>query len=403
MLHRLSELVLFTCLLLATNAASQNAGGTMNLDPMERKANEEVQAVTWELVPRLKEQAVSGDAHAQMILGLLIESEKFEGLKDQHPIVWLIPAAEHGEAVAQFHLVGYYISGSGVPQSLEKSIYWCRKAADSGHLFAQTTLGGKYRLGLGVAKSGREAEKWWKRAAEAGFPPAQLMLAGLYKDGFDDVPADPLEAEKWTRLAAEHGYEPAKASLGESMLGPQGVPTDPTRAETLFRETADKGDVYAQYRLGMMCKRGTGAGGKIDLREALHWLQQSADLGYAPAQVELGKMHAEGDGVTQSWELALDWYRKAAEAGLGYGMYRVGGMYEDGLGTPKNPVEAFKWYSIAAGLEFPHAAEARDALLPKMAPAELSQARAEADQWMNAHPWQMEHNKGGRYTYLVAR
>ena len=66
------------------------------------------------------------------------------------------------------------------------------------------------------------------------------------------------------------------------------------------------------------------------------------------AQVDLGHMYAEGDGVDQDFAEAAKWYRKAAEQGYKIAQYLIGGMYKEGKGVPQDYDEAVKWFRKAA-------------------------------------------------------
>jgi len=66
---------------------------------------------------------------------------------------------------------------------------------------------------------------------------------------------------------------------------------------TKFRETradAERGDVVAQYNLGMMYADGRGVA--QDDAQALTWFRKAADQGNAGAQDKLGFMYVNGRG-----------------------------------------------------------------------------------------------------------
>jgi TPR repeat protein len=76
---------------------------------------------------------------------------------------------------------------------------------------------------------------------------------------------------------------------------------------------AEQGDALAQVILGLMYNNGEGV--PQDHAEALRWYRLAAAQGYAEAQVDLGLMHDLGRGVPQDDAEALRWYRLAAAQG----------------------------------------------------------------------------------------
>jgi TPR repeat protein len=89
--------------------------------------------------------------------------------------------------------------------------------------------------------------------------------------------------------------------------------------DTAFFETtkalAEKGNIQAQYTLGVMYSYGVGIK-RRDLKEGLRWDRKSADQGGAYAPYRLGLMYANGVRVSKSHKEAVKWYRKSAEQGL---------------------------------------------------------------------------------------
>src|SRR6478672_10728140 len=83
------------------------------------------------------------------------------------------------------------------------------------------------------------------------------------------------------------------------------VPT--TKAST---QTPDAKALYAE---GKRYIKGDGVA--QDHTKAAEYLRQSAELGYAFAQNDLGALYAKGWGVKQDYDKAARWYRKAAENG----------------------------------------------------------------------------------------
>jgi TPR repeat protein len=52
---------------------------------------------------------------------------------------------------------------------------------------------------------------------------------------------------------------------------------------------------------------------------AAELFRKAADMGYAPAQYNLGYCYKYGDGVPRDLAASAEWYRKAAEQGIGVG------------------------------------------------------------------------------------
>jgi TPR repeat protein len=77
-------------------------------------------------------------------------------------------------------------------------------------------------------------------------------------------------------------------------------------------------------------------------------VRAKADAGDAPAQAELGRLYAKGEGVTNSYKEAAKWFRLAAEKGNAEGQFGLGELCDAGQGVPKDSVEALKWYQLAA-------------------------------------------------------
>ena len=60
------------------------------------------------------------------------------------------------------------------------------------------------------------------------------------------------------------------------------------------------------------------------------------------AQYHLGMMYEDGHGVKQKYVEALKWYRLAATRGSAVAQTNIGRMYEYGRGVPRDMAEAVK-------------------------------------------------------------
>lgn len=93
------------------------------------------------------------------------------------------PLAETGDAKAQINLGIMYFQGKGVAHDNSEAAKWLQKAAVQGLAAAQSNLGVLYREGLGVKRNYHQAMAWFRLAADQGNTDAQLdgnLLAPTY-------------------------------------------------------------------------------------------------------------------------------------------------------------------------------------------------------------------------------
>ena len=131
---------------------------------------------------------------------------------------------------------------------------------------------------------------------------------------------------------------------------------------------------------GLMLGIGSSALGQVDAE-----LLRKAKAGDAVAQVILGVMYDDGDGVPENDAEAVKWYRKAADQGVPEAQFLLGGMYDDGEGVPENYVLAHMWLNLARAQGLANAKTALDLLIPKMTNAQIAEAQRMAAEWHEKH------------------
>lgn len=115
--------------------------------------------------------------------------------------------------------------------------------------------------------------------------------------------------EEW-RPAAIAGDADAQFNLGQAYKLGRGVPVDPTLAESWFRKAAAQGHVQAADNYGLaLFQLGKRA-------EAQPWLEKSVARGEPRAQLVLGTMLFNGDGVTRDYPRAYALMTLASQNGL---------------------------------------------------------------------------------------
>ena len=178
-----------------------------------------------------------------------------------------------------------------------------------------------------LAGNKEDALKSLSYAADQGHAPAQWKLARMYAEG-DGVPRDELRAfENFSQVCDRHADEvPESATapfvssafiaLGSYYLN--GIPNstvkaNPVKAREMFAYSASYfGDSEAQLILARLYL--DGIGGAKDTKQALRWLNLSAEKGNRLAQAELGKLLFSGEVGTKQRARGLMWLNLASDA-----------------------------------------------------------------------------------------
>jgi TPR repeat protein len=199
-------------------------------------------------VNELKKHAESGDAVAQLRLGLAYQNGRGVEHDDTEAVGWLRKSAEQGNPHAQVQLGVAYCKGQGVRQDFSEGLKWYRKAAEQGDALGEVNLGGLYEVGLGVAKDDNEAVGWYLKSAAQGNPHGEFNLASMYLDG-KGVPKDDAKGAFWYRKAADQGDSGAQNNLGVLYENGRGVAKDLAEAVRWYRKSAEQGNTHGQENL----------------------------------------------------------------------------------------------------------------------------------------------------------
>ena len=221
---------------------------------------------------------------------------------------WYEKSAEQGNGEAQNKVADFYKQGKGVEKNLQKAIGWYTKSAEQGWSNAKSSLGMCYKNGEGVPKSlvlahmwinlsarGKETEKlleelekkmteeqiedarnrtkdWKNKNSIANLkksiqqgdcdPEAKYSLGMCYKNG-EGVPKSLVLAHMWINLS-----ELEKKSLKrlEKKMTKEQIEDAQNRAKdwkeknsfASTKKSAQQGDPWSQYSLGVYYKNGIG-------------------------------------------------------------------------------------------------------------------------------------------------
>lgn len=235
------------------------------------------------------------------------------------------PAARAGDPYSQRMLGVCYWRGVGVRFDLGSAYDWFCKAAESYDAYANYYLGEMYESGILKPDYESRAMGYYSKASsavpEARFREAVHTLLG--RGGYKD----PQRATEMLRSLAAHRFEPADDVLTNLALLPHEKDqvrewtdladdcfiSNAAKAVELYRKAAEKGNDYAQYRLGECYIEGDGV--KADEREGFRWCLRAAWQGIDEARYNVGVYYYNGIGVAKSFGDAEVWLRRAIKQG----------------------------------------------------------------------------------------
>lgn len=165
---------------------------------------------------------------------------------------------------------------------------------------------------------------------------------------------------------------------------------DFAKAAVEFLLAADKGDVRAQLNLGLLYDQGQGI--EQDHTQAAKWYTRAADNGDDIAQANLAAMYFQGLGVEQSDQAAGSWYEQAARSGNALAQYNLAVLYEAGIGVAADPVQSYAWLEIAKVNGAEVSDEERSALSKQLTDSQRQTAQALVDAFVSGATIEGEGN-----------
>ncbi len=120
---------------------------------------------------------------------------------------------------------------------------------------------------------------------------------------------------------------------------------------------------------------------KGDFKTAAREMKTLAEKGDVKAQVNLGAMYADGQGVPRNYKTAIKWYLRAAKQGDTKAQVNLGEMYMTGQGVRQDYVQALKWNLVAAQAGDADAVRYREQLAAEMSAAQVEDAKRQSRAW----------------------
>ncbi|MBR4952201.1 MAG: SEL1-like repeat protein [Alistipes sp.] len=281
--------------------------------------------------------ASSGDAEAQLYYGLsYVIGYNCEQDYDK-ALEYIQMSANQDFAIGHYVLSVCYDQGIGVKQDIAEAERLCKMAAEHGVVDAQRD----YAVYCMVNKRQDKAAEWIQLAANDGDALAQYYLSYwmINKNYIDDGLA-------CLRESANQGCELAQVSLANMYINGSVEWQNIDLGITMLINLVERDNPYAKYILAACYFNGKGV--NQDLQVALNLLQESANLGYANAMIELAQSYFYGSLMTEKdLEKAFELFMKAAEQGYPMAYFWLGWIYENDMGGIINSLKAKYWYKKA--------------------------------------------------------
>jgi TPR repeat protein len=170
--------------------------------------------------------------------------------------------------------------------------------------------------------------------AKEGNSSAQFDVAGMYQNG-RGVKPDLVKAIEWYKKSAAQNYSKAVTRL-------KLLEANEERFKKVSARAA-KGDAESQYKLGKMYAEGVGV--SIDNAKSTQAFESAAEQGHAKAEYNLGLRHYEGIGVKRNRTTAYKWFKAAADQNDPAAQYYLGKMFAAGSGVKQNYQTSLEWFT----------------------------------------------------------
>tara|TARA_Y100001973_G_C5113624_1_gene288968 strand:+ start:153 stop:887 length:735 start_codon:yes stop_codon:yes gene_type:complete len=203
-----------------------------------------------------------------------------------------------------------------------------KENARSGNPEAQYKIGALLIEGKKVKKNSEEGCKWLEVSAKSGNVHAQILLAEQYARG-DGVSRSYEVALSWYSKAASQSHPDALYRMGILMIYAKKDPDSISKGEGFIRDAALKGNINAQYELGIIYLRGK-TNINTDYEEAIRWLKEAAEKEHLPSLNELGYLYAKGTPdkkIKPNEQAAIKYWQIAADKGLAEAEYNLANLF----------------------------------------------------------------------------
>ena len=140
---------------------------------------------------------------------------------------------------------------------------------------------------------------------------------------------------------------------------------------------------YIIPSLLILCLPLAGADKEKERFEKTKALAEKGDL---IAQYNLGVIYRDGEGVLKDFKEAVKWFRKGAEQGYDNAQVNLGAMYANGNGVPQDNLTAYAWWNIADTNGQALAKKYKDIIAGRMTPDQINKAEELSEEMVKKNP-----------------
>ena len=234
----------------------------------------------------------------------------------------------------------------------EKSFPLLEQLANSGNPDAMFRLGVCYYWDEGVAPSNptsinlTKCADWMLKAVNLGNSDAMLWLGRyMYANG-EGVEKDQNKSAEYSEKSANRGNYSAMIYMG---LGEDNAERGTQLMTEGFSGLLKKSSLLSREEMWWLATcYNNGWGTEEDSNKALHWYEQSANLGDPESQDMLGNIYLNGwNGVEENESKAFSLFKLSANKNYATALKHVADCYCFGWGTVLNYTKAVEWYNKA--------------------------------------------------------
>ncbi|AYV81639.1 MAG: hypothetical protein Harvfovirus48_1, partial [Harvfovirus sp.] len=283
------------------------------------------------------------------VLGAYSNQKMKKGRNYKKIIKCLKCEAERGNLIYIELLSVMYYYGFVLRGNHTKALKWIFLGVSLENPASQCHLANILSNGIVMKQDSARAYHLYLRSADAKYVDGIINLGKMYLFGL----APKINyAESYRLFDLVKDHPDSQKFLGYMYLKGLHVKADEKKAFALFKQSADKGNSFGQFNVGLCYNNGWGTEGK-DVVSAMKYFRLSAEEGNSRAQNYLGNIFYRGKyKIKKNYDEAVKWFKLSAEGNDPWGMTNLGIMYCYGHGVDIDWDKSKELFQKAAKLGF---------------------------------------------------